>query len=91
MKQHNGGEGDIGESWFVLYKLEELQQINDDFKVKECLPEHIIIGSNGGGELYGIDKNENYFNVPEFMNIDDVTLLGSDINELPYKVNELWS
>ena len=91
MKQHNGGEGDIGESWFVLYKLEELQQINDDFKVKECLPEHIIIGSNGGGEFYGIDKNGNYFNVPEFMDVDDVALLGNDINELPDKVNELWS
>ena len=91
MKQHNGGEGDIGESWFVLYKLEELQQINDDYNVKEYLPEHIIIGSNGGGEFYGIDKNENYFNVPEFMDIDDVALLGNDINELPDKVNELWS
>ena len=24
MKKHNGGEGDIGEAWLVLYPLEEL-------------------------------------------------------------------
>lgn len=27
MKRHNGGEGDIGESWFVLFAIDELQEI----------------------------------------------------------------
>ena len=30
MKKHNGGQGDIGETWLILYRLEELQEINDD-------------------------------------------------------------
>ena len=51
MKKHNGGEGDIGETWLILYPLEELQEINDDYEIEEILPGHIIIGSNGG-ELY---------------------------------------
>ena len=62
MKKHNGGEGDIGETWLILYPLEELQEINDDYEIEEFLPGHIIIGSNGGGELYGIDNKGNYFN-----------------------------
>lgn len=90
MRKHNGGEGDIGETWFVLFPLEELQEINDDYEIEEFLPGHIIIGSNGGGELYGIDKDGNYFNVPALIDEDDVSLLGTDIESLPERVNDLW-
>lgn len=90
MRKHNGGEGDIGETWFILFPLEELQEINDDYEIEEFLPGHIIIGSNGGGELYGIDKDGNYFNVPALIDEDDVSLLGTDIESLPERVNDLW-
>lgn len=90
MRKHNGGEGDIGETWFILFPLEELQEINDDYEIEEFLPGHIIIGSNGGGELYGIDKAGNYFNVPALIDEDDVSLLGTDIESLPERVNDLW-
>ena len=33
MKKHNGGQGDIGETWLILYRLEELQEINDDYEI----------------------------------------------------------
>lgn len=90
MRKHNGGEGDIGETWFILFPLEELQEINDDYEIEEFLPGHIIIGSNGGGELYGIDEDGNYFNVPALIDEDDVSLLGTDIESLPERVNDLW-
>lgn len=90
MKKHNGGEGDIGETWFVLYPLEELQIINDDYETEKYLPEHIIIGSNGGGELYGIDSKGNYFNVPDIIEKEYLTLFGDDIETLPDKINEFW-
>ena len=90
MKKHNGGEGDIGETWLVLYPLEELQEINDAYEIEEFLSGHIIIGSNGGGELYGIDNNGNFFNVPALIEEDYVTLLGTDIELLPDKINALW-
>ena len=90
MLQHNGGEGDIGETWFVLYPLEELEEINQDYEVSEYLPGKIIIGSNGGGEFYGIDSYGSYFNVPETMEEDCITYFGTDLDMLPDKINEFW-
>ncbi|MBQ8825508.1 MAG: SMI1/KNR4 family protein [Oscillospiraceae bacterium] len=91
MKKHNGGEGDIGESWLILYRLEELQEVNDEYKVQEYLAGCVVIGTNGGDEFYGIDKNGNYFNVPSLMCEEDITLLGDDLNGLPEKINDMWS
>ena len=90
MKKHNGGEGDIGETWLILFRIEDLQEINDDYCIEEFLPGHIIIGTNGGGELYGIDIKGNYYNVPEIFEEEYISVLGNDINELPEKINELW-
>ena len=90
MKKHNGGEGDLGETWLVLFPLEELQEINDDYCIQDFLPDHIIIGSNGNGELYGIDSSGNYFNVPIMMDEEDVTVFGDDINLLPNQINNFW-
>ena len=81
---------DIGETWLELYPLEELQEINDDYCIEDFLPNHIIIGSNGNGELYGIDNSGNYFNVPIMIDKEDVTLLGDNIDLLPDKINDLW-
>ena len=90
MKKHNGGEGDIGETWLILYPLEELQEINDAYEIEEFLPGHIIIGSNGGGELYGIDNTGYFFNVQVLIEEDYVALLGTEIELLPDKINALW-
>lgn len=90
MKKHNGGKGDIGETWLELFPLEELQEINDDYYIEEFLPNHIIIGSNGNGELYGIDGNGIYFNVPIMIDESDITFLGDDIDLLPDKINDFW-
>lgn len=90
MKTHNGGKGDIGETWLELFSLEELQEINDDYCIDDFLPDHIIIGPNGNGELYGIDSEGMYFNVPAIMEEDEVIVLGGDINLLPDKINNFW-
>ncbi len=90
MKKHNGGVGDIGETWFLLYGLEELQEINEAYDIERFLPDHIIIGSNGGGELYGIDSKGNYFNVPVLIEEEYISYLGNDIEKLPDRINELW-
>lgn len=90
MKKHNGGEGDIGSTWLVLYPLEELQDVNADYEVEKFLPNHVIIGSDGGDEFYGIDSKGNYFNVPMMMDENDITFLGTDIELLPDRINALW-
>lgn len=43
MKKHNGGKGDIGETWLELYPLEELQEINDDYCIEDFLPKDFVI------------------------------------------------
>ncbi len=91
MKKYNGGEGDIGQTWFVLYPIDELQEINDAYEVQQFMPGYIIIGSNGGGEFYGIDNEGNYFNVPDIMDVNYIRFLGRDMNLLPDRINELWS
>ena len=82
--------GDIGETWLILFPLENLQEINDDYCMDEFLPGHIVIGTNENGELYGIDKNGDYFNVPEIIEKEYTSHLGNDIEKLPDKINELW-
>lgn len=92
MKQHNGGEGETpGGSWLVLFSLEELQGINDDYEIPEFLPDHIIIGDNGGGEFFGINKNNEYFIVPEIIDTENLSVLCSDINVLPEEIDKFWA
>lgn len=90
MTEHNGGEGDIGESWLRLYPMEELKEINDSYNVPEYLPDHIIIGSNGGGEFLGIDPDGKYFIVPSLLDMDEITILCDDIKILSDKINQFW-
>lgn len=90
MTEHNGGEGDIGESWLVLYPIEDLREINNDYNIPEFLPNHIIIGSNGGEEFFGIDSDGRYFIVPSTFETDEITILCDDIKLLADKINRFW-
>lgn len=90
MAAHNGGEGDIGETWFVLFTLEELAEMNEAYETQKYLPGCVIIGSNGGEELYGIDSDGNFFNVPALMEQKYLRVICNDIDTLPQSVNELW-
>ena len=90
MLKHNGGEGDIGATWLVLYKFDELEKFNGEIKIEEFLPDSIIIGSNGAGELYGVDSSGEYFNVPEIIEKEYVTKLGKDFNKPPSRINGIW-
>lgn len=90
MKKHNGGEGDTGESWLVIYPVEELKEINDNYR--EYLPEgNIIIGSNGGEELIGLNSEGQYFIVPEIIEEDYMKVIGDSIENLPVDINRFWS
>lgn len=90
MKKHNGGEGDTGESWLVLFPIEELQEINEDYE--EYLPSgNIIIGSNGGGELFGINSDGKYFIVPEIIEEEYLEIISDSIDNLPLDINNYWN
>ena len=45
MREHNGGEGPLGENNYGrFYRLEELQEINDEYEVPKWWPGCIVIG-----------------------------------------------
>ena len=90
MKEHNGGEGDTGESWLVLFPIEELKEINDDYH--DFLPDgSIIIGSNGSGELFGLNSDGKYFIVPEIIEEEYLEVVGDSIDNLPADINRYWN
>ena len=77
------GEGMIGEnSYLILWEKEEIEELNDDYEVKEFLDKCILIGSDGGDTAYGIDSNGNFFSVPFIgMDNDKITIMGSNFKE----------
>lgn len=91
MKKHNGGEGDIGGTYLVLFPLEELQTVNDNYATAEVLDGCVIIGGDGGGELYGVTEDGRYFNVPAIMDKEDITYLGNTMEEFIRAVIALWT
>lgn len=55
LRQHNGGEGFMGDNYIVFWKAEELADFNRDYEVEKYAPGIFLFGSNGGGEGYGFD------------------------------------
>jgi hypothetical protein len=51
----NGGEGAIGESYLMLWTVEELGEYNEAYQVDEYAPGLLLFGSDGGGEGYAFD------------------------------------
>ncbi|CAM3904791.1 SMI1/KNR4 family protein [Mesobacillus zeae] len=72
----NGGEGAIGQSYLVLWKIEDLIDLNDAYGVEEFAPGLLIIGSDGGDTAYCIDiKSE----IKPFV---QVPFIGMDLSEV---------
>jgi len=51
----NGGEGFIGDSYVILWRVEELISANAAYNVAEFAPGLFLFGSNGGGEAFGFN------------------------------------
>lgn len=55
LRQHDGGEGFIGENYVIFWKADELADFNREYEVEKYAPGIFLFGSNGGGEGYGFD------------------------------------
>jgi len=80
----NGGEGFIGEEYLILYKAEELLQMNSDYNVNEFVPGIFLIGTNGGSEAIALDlrnKPVKYVLIPFLFEYDTIIELGDNITE----------
>lgn len=59
MNVHNGGEGPIGEYGYAcLFRLEELEEVNNDYDAANSWPGCVVFGSDMGGMLlaYNFEK-----------------------------------
>ncbi len=55
LRQHNGGEGFIGDNYIIFWRAEELADFNLEYEVNKYAPGILLFGSDGGGEGYGFD------------------------------------
>lgn len=72
----NGGEGVIGQSYLILWKIEDLIELNNAYGVEEFAPGLLIIDSDGGDTAYGIDIRSD---IKSFV---QVPFIGMDLSEV---------
>lgn len=77
------GEGMIGEnSYLILWKKSDIEELNDCYAVNEFLTNSVLIGSDGGDAAYGINEDGKFFSVPFIgMDDDEVEIMGNNFEE----------
>jgi hypothetical protein len=84
--EHDGGEGFLGEHYFVLWRVCELVPFNRDYEVADYAPGLIVFGSDGGGEGYGFDTRAYPYPVVIVpfigMSLEDSILVGDSFTDL---------
>ncbi len=56
LRRADGGEGFIGaNAYAILWRVEELLRLNQEYEVELNAPGLLLIGSDGGGEAFAID------------------------------------
>lgn len=77
----NGGEGTIGQSYLALWRVEDIIELNEAYKVSEYAPGLLIIGSDGGDTAYCIDMNIDKLPIVQVpfigMDLDEVCICGN--------------
>ena len=94
MRDHNGGEGPLGKNCYgCFYRMEELQEVNDDYEVRRWWPGHIVIGTDGGGELWAYNPDKKIYCQIDSCNIEDDSgdtymTISSSLEEFLLKMDE---
>lgn len=85
LREGNGGEGFVGETYLILWRLEELEELNEAYKVSEYAPGFLLFGSNGGGEAFAFDVRESPTKIGKipFVGMDKArfTLISDDFEQ----------
>ncbi|PSL19890.1 SMI1/KNR4 family protein [Chitinophaga ginsengisoli] len=75
MLAHNGAEGEMEESWLKLWPVEEIEEANKGYHGSpDNLPDVLLIGTNGGGEGFGIRKATGVFIQVSLIDMDEENL-----------------
>lgn len=74
MREHNGGEGPLGEYGYgCFYRFEELEEINDEYEVQDNWPGYVVIGSDMSGQLWAYNPEKKIYCQIDSCNTDDDT------------------
>jgi|SRR3954452_25197944 hypothetical protein len=57
LRQHDGGEGFIGDNYIIFWRAGQLGDFNREYEVGKYAPGIVLFGSDGGGEGYGFDTS----------------------------------
>ena len=71
----NGGEGFVGNSYLVLWPIEEIIPMNEACQVQKFAPGLLLFGSDGGGEAYAFDTRS------DSMSVVKVSFVGMSLAE----------
>ena len=86
LMSHNGTEGSIGEnSYLVIWSIEDIISLNEEYGVFEFTPEILYFGSDGGDMAYAFDRRNSAVKIVEIpfesISIDDAVELSDDFND----------
>lgn len=70
LRQSNGAEGFVGNSYLILFAAEAIDPINQAASVDKFAPGLTIFGSDGGGKSYAFDMRREDVAIVEFFDMD---------------------
>ena len=74
MSEHDGGEGPLGEyNYGCFFRLEELEDINEEYDVQNSWPGYVVIGSDMGGQLWAYNPDKAIYCQIDSCNTDEDT------------------
>ena len=82
MKDSNGASIEFEMRYLELWTLNELFPLNEGYEVEKFASDFFLIGSDGGGTAYGIEKsNGKIYELPFIgMNNDSAVFISDDFN-----------
>jgi hypothetical protein len=86
MRLANGAEGDLGESYSVLWPVHEVAELTRSSGATESAPGLVLFAGNGGGTAYGIDTRGGD---PARMSYVEVDLIGLAWEYVRYRSSTL--
>ena len=77
LKISNGGEGNIGNHYLMIWSIEEVLDYNQQYEVEKYAPGLMIFGSSGGGEAYAFDYRSG-----KFGGVVKIPFVGMDLDDV---------
>jgi hypothetical protein len=90
----NGGEGEVGFSYIMLWPAEDIAELNEAYGVRDLAPGLTVIGSDGGVAAYAFDMRDSGKPVVEVpligMDLDEVKFLADTFEEFLGRLNKVY-